>query len=245
MSRVLNILLTHQNPEATARVLRWWEDISRPENLLLAHGGREEDFAKIDYPQKIFVSDPRLRRRDHQREKQSHGGVFQAVREWLKAHDGYTHIYYVEFDHLPLVSDLNARQLARLNQEEADVLTHHLSRIDGTSVPHYLCHAADAAFHRYWEKISVRSDRRTVLTAFGSGTFWKREAFMAVADHPEEIEAYMEIYLPTLAHHLGWRIRDYGSPHSDFVWPIAEKRINLARARAVGAWTIHPVKSLS
>ena len=244
MSRVLNLLLTHQTPEAAARVLEWWRDIAPPGNILVAHGGREEDFAGISHPQKVFIGDPRLRSRDHQREKQSHGGVFRAVGDWLARRD-YTHLYYVEFDHLPLVPDLNARQLVRLTEEGADVLAHHLNRIDNTSNPHYLSHAADPDFHPYLEKISVRADRRTVLTAFGSGVFWKREAFMALAHHPEEIRAYMEIYIPTLVHHLGWRVRDYGDPHNDFVRALPEKWITPENARAAGMWTVHPIKHLA
>ncbi len=45
---------------------------------------------------------------------------------------------------------------------------------------------------------------------FGSGSFWTREAFCAVCAVEEPFPIYMELYLPTLAHHLGFRVRDFG-----------------------------------
>jgi hypothetical protein len=51
---------------------------------------------------------------------------------------------------------------------------------------------------------------------FGSGSFWKQDAFEAVAEVEETFPIYLEIYLPTLAHHLGFRLRDLSDP-IDFV----------------------------
>jgi hypothetical protein len=131
-----------------------------------------------------------------------------------------------------------------MDEQGADMLAHHVNRIDGTSMPHYLYHAADPEFHPYWERISVRSDKKVVLTMFGSGSFWKREVFETIACYPEEVEAYVEVYLPTLVHHLGWRVREYGGAQNAYVRALPEKWITAERARAAGAWTVHPIKTL-
>ena len=55
---------------------------------------------------------------------------------------------------------------------------------------------------------------------------------------------FHEIYLPTLAHHLGFRVRAY--PEADHcVSHLGNFRGRIAKARRDGIWTIHPVKSLA
>ena len=72
-------------------------------------------------------------------------------------------MYFAEFDHLPVVRDLGARLMERLDQEQADVLGHGLRRVDGTSNVHYLYHLSDPEFLTFWRRISVRPDKETVL----------------------------------------------------------------------------------
>ena len=52
---------------------------------------------------------------------------------------------------------------------------------------------------------------------------------------------FLHRVLPTLAHHLGFRLRDFGD-QSRFVWGEGDVAA-IPRARAEGAWTIHPVKT--
>src|SRR6202007_265851 len=78
-----------------------------------------------------------------------------------------------------------------------------------TNNPHFLYHSANRKFGQYWTEVTKRSEPRIVLSMFGSGSFWPLEAFSAVAAAEEPFPMYMEIYLPTLAHHLGFRVRDF------------------------------------
>ena len=54
---------------------------------------------------------------------------------------------------------------------------------------------------------------------------------------------YLEILLPTLAHHLGFRVRDF-KDQNQFVRHIGEMITRVAEARLAGAWTIHPIKGV-
>lgn len=245
MSRVLNIILTHQSRPDVERLLAWWSRCSAPENILLAYGGTEEEFKKLPDVPGVFITDSRLRLKDLQRDKQSYGGIWRAAANWLaeKSNSGWTHVYFAEYDHLPLIPDLSDRLLQRMEEERADVLAHQLSRVDGSSFDAYLFHSADPAFAAFWRKISVRLDKEVVLEMLGTGSFWTREAFLAVATQPEEISAYLEIYLPTLAHHLGFRVRDFRDQnqcvHAN---PIPNLSVEMAQAK--GCWTVHPVKKI-
>ena len=241
MKPVLNILLTHQPADAVMAMVEWWKKCVPRERILLACGGSRADFDAIPHAGKVFVDDPRLRTKDHQREKQSYGGVFREAAGWMRTRD-FGHVHFAEYDHLPLVDDLNLRQLALLQSERADVLGFHLRRVDETNCAHYLHHAADPAFFPFLEKLTCRSDPRVVLSMIATGSFWTRAAFEAVAATPEPSPMYVEIFPPTVAHHLGFRLRDYG-PQTHFVRHIGDRVAEAAQARKDGAWTIHPVKS--
>ena len=249
MARVLNLLLTHQAPAQVSAMLHWWKarGVSAVDNLLVVHGGARESFEQVDHPQKVSVDDARLRTKDHQRQRQSCHTVLRAAAGWLEENSaaGHTHVYFAEFDHIPLVADLNLRQVAALTREGADVLAVRCLRIDGTSSPHYLYHAADPAFHAFWRELSCRADKKTVLTMLGTGSFWTREAFIATAKAPEPVPIYVELFLPTAAHHLGYRVRPYPDEAARaFVDHAGNYRPRIPEAEAAGAWTIHPVKTL-
>lgn len=246
MSRVLNLILTHQHAPDVERLLAWWSHCSPLENILLAYGGTEDEFKKIADVSRIFIANPRLRVKDLARGKQSYGDVLRAAADWLgkQSNQNFTHIYFAEYDHLPLVPDLSKRLLQRMDEERADVLAHHLYRVDGSSFEFYLYHMADPAFPAFWQRTGVRADKEVVLQMLGTGSFWTREAFLAVATQPEEISAYLEIYVPTLAHHLGFRVRDFREQnlcaHANPIPPD----ITAEMAQSKDCWTVHPIKKI-
>jgi len=245
MANVLNVILSHRPTTEVDRLIGYWDAVLGSENVLVAYGGLRDSFDKIRSQNKVFVEDANLRTLDHQREGQSYTGVFKETSRWLRdCSDGIDFVTLFEFDHLPLVCDLNARQVARMQSERADVLAYHLARVDDTSHPHYLYYAANAKFARFFERLSVRNDSAVVLSMFGTGSCWAREAFDAVAGFDEPLPIYLEIYLPTLAHHLGFRLRDYGD-QDIFVSNLGDRSKEVELARNHGAWTLHPVKTLS
>ena len=242
MSRVLNLLLTHQPPTAIARMVAWWRDYCPPENVLVAFNGDEAAFDQITHPQKVRVVDERLRTRHHSRERQSFTAIYRATSRWLAERD-FTHVHFVEFDQIPLVPGFNERQVARLEQEQADVLGFELARVDGTSQPHFLYHAGLPGFAECWRSVSVRRDKSAVLSMFGSGSFWTRSAFDAVAGLDEPFPVFLELWLPTTAHHLGYRLRDWRE-QGRYISSLGNFSERFDEARRAGAWTIHPVKSM-
>jgi hypothetical protein len=243
MKEVLTLLLSHQPASELEPVLELWREFEPTSQILLVYGGKEPAFAEVAFPKKVFVDDPQLRVRDQQRERQSCAGVFRAAHEWLKSHPEIEYVHYVEYDQLPLVRDLYDRLVENIHDEEADVLAYKLQRIDGTSHPHYLYHASDPRFQQYFASISVRRETRVVLSMMGTGAFWRREAFDAVAAHREPFPIYTEVYVPTLAHHLGYRLRDFGAQNK-YVTNLGDYTEVIEEFRSEGAWMVHPVKKL-
>lgn len=244
MNSVLNLILSHQSASAVSKMLDHWSRCVPRESILIAYGGTRREFENIQHEQKFFVDDVRLRTRDHQRELQSYTRLFQVAAEFLKTDGGqFQFVHFAEYDHLPLVQDLNEQQVERLKAEGADLLAFHVHRVDDTNNPHFLYHAADDKFMSHWAKITRRPDPEVVLSMFGTGSFWTRDAFCTVSAAQEPFPIYMELYLTTLAHHLGFRVRDFAEQNR-FVRVLKDETDNVDLARKEGAWTLHPVKRL-
>jgi len=210
-------------------------------DLWVVHGGNRNEFETVNLPNKSFAGGARLRTRDHQREKQSYSLIFAIVAKEI-VHREYRYIWFMEYDHVPLTSlGLDFFQ-EKLDREQADVVGYHLNRIDQTISPHYLNHLADPDFLSFWRDLSVREDKTTILTMLGSGSFWCREAFDAVANVQETTPIYLEIFFPSVAHHLGFRVREV-TEHNSFVLPRPVEGITIEAARRAKAWTFHPHKT--
>lgn len=238
---VATVLLTHEPPAAVTRMVAHWLDHDPRQEIIVAHGGSEEHFSKLQVDHAVYVNDPELRTRDHPRERQSYLGVFTAAAPLVEKL-GVSHVHLAEYDEIPLVPCLNSHLLEVLSREGADVAGHRLNQIEGTGHPHLTYHRHDPAFMDYWDFISIRDDRRVVLSMLGCGSFWKAEAFLAVAKLRPPIRIYLELMLPTAAHHLGFRVRPF--PDQDrFMAPEIPKHPEEFEAfRSQGALRIHPVK---
>jgi hypothetical protein len=217
-----------------------WRSIAPPDSLFIAHGGTAEDFAGIAHEHKSYIDSARLRTRDHQREKQSYMPVFRAASDWLQKRN-FSFVHFAEQDHLPLVADLNDRQTQFLRRTNADVLGFRARRVDHTHYPNYLYHASDPRFLPYWKTISKRHNGGVVLRMTGTGSFWTRKAFEAVASCSEPFPIYMELHLPTLAYHLGFTVCDWGA-QNQFVHHLGDRSHEVESARQKGGWTLHPAK---
>jgi hypothetical protein len=241
-ARVLNLIIAHQGGAAFERLLDRWSSVCPATDLWIAFGGRLEDFNELAYPRKIFIHEMGLRTRDHQREKQSYTPIMRAFKPVVEK-ERPDFVYFCEYDQIPLERDLNVRQVEAIRREDADMMGHYLVRMDGTGHPHLLNHKADPEFARFWGSISRRDDPGVILSMFGSGSFWTREAFLAVASVDQQIPCYLEIYLPTLAHHLGYRVRGWDeSQHLISNHP--SPKITEEEARKRGCLTVHPIKEI-
>lgn len=231
-AHVLVVVLDHRDPARVAALLEYWSPRFAPANdVLLAYGGPAGSYANLSWPQKVFIGDSRLRTRDHQRELQSYREVFTRVSGWMEGRE-YTHVLFMEADHLPLVTDITSRHVDALNAEDADVLGYELERFDHTLHPHWL-HARACGW-----------DDGVTLSMLGTGHFWRREAWDAVARSPLGAELYLELHLPTAAHRLGFRVRPFPEEQGRFVQSDPRRIVHSPqRAEAEGAWTIHPWKN--
>jgi hypothetical protein len=162
---------------------------------------------------------------------------------WLEQRD-YDYVCFVEQDHIPLISNWADRLLERRERERADVLFHCLCRVDGTTSPHYKYHLSDPAFATAWESLSRRDEKGTILNCIGTGSFWRRDAFIDVGNASLPTPVYLEMSMPTTAHHLGYRVRDFEEQNPFIAYGGAESPDELLAAQKRGGWSAHKVKDI-
>lgn len=242
---IANIILSHEPAENIKRMMEWWKHCVPVESIVIAYGGSREVFDELDMPG-FYVDDPRLKTLDHQRERQSYSGVMRAFLESPCA-DGVSYVNFAEYDQIPTLRNLNAAQLGNLSEEGADVLGYGVRRVDATSNAHYLSHQSDPGFGGFLQRISCRRDAGVVLSMFGFGSFWTVGAWRAVAEVTETHPIYLELALPTIAHHLGFRVRpvreEVNGACSRFAQPSpVQKHSRVDEAARAGALFCHPVK---
>ena len=242
MSRVVTVLLTHQSQQAVDAMRGYWRELDPKQDFIIAYGGPAAEW-QANVADLVRIEDPQLRTRDHPRERQSYHGVFQAVAPRVREL-GATHVHLAEFDEIPLVADLNDRLLSLMAKEDCDVLGHRLFRVDDTTQPHCMDHLRDAEFLPYWRKISRRKETGVVLSMLGCGSFWTSECFDAVASLRPTMRMYLELFLPTAAHHLGYRVRPIADQDVFMAPETIKSESDLAAFKAQGAWRVHPVKEM-
>lgn len=227
--RVLLLLLDHRPPAAIAKTLALWHAAGlAPDDILLAHGGSTTDFAAIAHPHKFHLAGHSHITRHHQREKQSYRELLTRSTDWLRTQP-HTHLLFHEYDHLPLVKNLPARLLDLARREDADLLGVELYRIDSSTHPHWLSNETQT------------HSAPVALSMLGTGHFWTREAWEAVALDPALADWYLELDMPTTAHRLGFRARRIDD-QGRFVKALEKHRPTLEAALQAGAWTLHPAK---
>jgi hypothetical protein len=242
--RVLWVVLAHAPAGHCKRLVDFWHRSGvAPDDLLLVYGGHKDEFARLDVAHARFVPDADVRTKHHQQEKQSYQGPMRKAAAWLQDQP-HGYVCFVEQDHIPLVSDWGARMIARLKHEDADMLCNGLRRVDGTDYPHYRYQLSDPKFASAWEAISQRDDKNVILTAIGTGHFWKRHVFIETAEARLPTQVYLEEAIPTTAHHLGYRVRDFGGQSKFALMHEQRTTSELDNAAAAGAWSLHKVKDI-
>ena len=239
MRRPLTAMLTHHAAERVDEIAAWWCDVTG-ERLVVVHGGLEKECAKIRRCPAVHVPDPGLRTRDHQRQRQSYSGVLRAIAGFAGAGTASS-VQILEFDCLPLIRGFPEELQDLLHAQDAGLLGSGLRRIDQTGHPHWLYHVSDPGFEKMLEGFSVREDKHVVLSMLGCVSVWRPDVLMAVAALEEKVPTYLELWLPTAAHHLGYRVRGLGE-HDKWISHEGEFTPKLLEIQAAGGWMAHPAK---
>ncbi len=243
--KVCHVVICHLPPAETRAVYDRWRAADPQAGVLIAYGGKEEVFQQLppEIPA-VFVADPTLRTVDHIRERQQYTGVFRAATEWIAGNlPETTHVHVVEFDVVPVVDGIGARLVSAMDAEGADLSGFGMADFTGTVHPHNCYELARPDFFDYLRGMSRREVRDRFLVMLGCSSIWRRDTFDQVAalDAPRE---YLEMAMPTLAHHLGFRVRPLPADQERFMSYQGDRTDLIPEYAEQGAWLVHPCKKI-
>jgi hypothetical protein len=240
----LTVVLTHLQAEQVDDRMRLLREIAPDARFAVCHGGARGEFDRVEWDQKVFVDDPTLR--GPVQHLQSLTQIFETVwREFFSEDPALDSLYLIEYDHLILDGAFERRMRDLALETGADLLGKRCVELTGTNVAHYVRFRRDPRLLRLLERVSVRENRERMFGCLGNGIWLSRaalEGYVNVGEHPP---CYCEVYVPTLIHHLGFRVVDvdaHGDLYRHVRWQpelTVDEVIELARA---GAAFAHPIK---
>jgi hypothetical protein len=231
---VITLLLTHLDAAGVAASLAQFPEDSR---VVVCHGGRRDDFDAVTADEKLFVDDPSLR---GPIEGQSYAQVLtQAWREVI-AHDASIDlVYLIEYDHIVLRGDYDVALRQAIDHAGADFIGKNCARRDDTNWPHSLR-------ARHDQRIRGLVGDAELGGCLGTGMLMRRAALEAFAS-VEHVPCYLELYVPTVLRHLGFRLDDVDRFSDLYAYVNAPPEKDLAsvlEARSAGHFFVHPFKEV-
>ena len=242
--KTLTVVLSHLDAQHVDDRMRLLREVCRDARFVVGYGGPRSEFDRIEWDEKFFVDDPTLR--GPEQHLQSWTQIFEtAWQEYLVGDADVDSLYLIEYDHLILDGTFEPRLRELALDTGADLLGKNCVDLTATNAAHYVRFRRDRRLLTHLAQLSVREDRERIFGCLGNGMWLSRralEAYVNVGTHPP---CYCEIYVPTLLHHLGFRVVDVDA-HSDLYRNVrwlpqfsVPEVLDLTRA---GTVFVHPAK---
>jgi hypothetical protein len=241
----LTAILTHLKPELVEAELDYLHALAPDSRFAVCHGGRREDFDRLPTGSGVFIEDPSLRGPHFDKSINDTLSVLYEV--YVRDDPAVEFLYLAEYDQLILRADFEDTLAGLSRRHNAGLVAKAVSCRDDSNWPHHLRVLHDERLNAFIAAISVRDDPSTRWGCLGTGILLRRdalEAFCALRDAPHY---YIELFLPTIVHHLGFRVLDadaVSDVYATIRWlPEYGVGETLAEARA-GRTFVHPFKRL-
>jgi|SRR5215211_1202962 len=243
---LLTVLLSHLSASAVEASVDHVRRMAPDSRLILCHGGRRPDFDAVRFEDKLFIENRGLRGPSaaFQSYNDTLGEVFD---RFVAPDESVDKILMLEFDQVLLSREFTQRLIQLMDNSGADLLGKTCVDRTATNWWHRVRYRDDPVLLRFLESVSTREDRRRLYGCLGTGFAMRRqvlEAYTAVT-HPEHI--YVELYLPTLVHHLGFRVDDIDRYGDLYAHVRSRPPYDLAAAlelQRAGAVVLHPFKDV-
>lgn len=243
--RIATIVICHLPAPETLEIFKRWQANDIDATVLIAYGGEDAEFRKLDPSiNAIFIEDPNLRTTAHVRQRQEYQGAIIGAYRWLKDNGkGMSHIHLVEFDVFPAAKEAGKRLAEILESERADLLGYGLRDLSGAVHPHNSYELSNPNYLDFLKKISKREICDRLVTMLGCSSFWSFECFETIAT-TESPQVYLEIGIPSTAHHLGYRVRPVPPSQEISVSFQGDRSEEINDFRKRGAILVHPCKAI-
>jgi hypothetical protein len=241
----LIVLVSHLGPEAVEANVARLERVHQPGLVALCHGGQRADFDAAQVPKKVFTDDPGLRGPPATLQSYT-APLIEVYERFVAPRPDIDMVLVVEFDQVVLDRGFVPHMEALMESSGADVLGKGCCDRTGTNWWHRVRYRSDPALLAFLRAFSVREDPARLYGFLGTG-FLIREAVLRRFAGLEHIEGvYNELYLPTVFHHLGFRLTDVDSlsgVYDHVRWSPPYTPDEVHELRRQGAMVVHPFKA--
>ncbi|HEX8054585.1 MAG TPA: hypothetical protein VF517_16480 [Thermoleophilaceae bacterium] len=242
---LLTVLLTHLGRAQVEAQLAQMRALAPDGRFVAVHGGRRSDFDGLDPADALFVEDPSLRGPHFDK---SLNDTLRAIHDrWVRDDPDVDLVYLVEYDHVILRGDFEAALRDVVARTGAGLVAKNATPRNDTNWSHFLKVRGDERLDRYIESITTRDDPLVRWGCLGTGLLLTRDALSAFRALDEPPPHYVEMFVPTAVHHLGFHVVDMDAVsdlYADVRW-LPEFGVEEAlAAKRAGRHFVHPFKRL-
>lgn len=240
----LTAVLSHLDAEQVRERMGLLQAISANARFVACYAGPGNEYERLGLEDEVLIDDPTLR--GPGQHLQSLTQTFETLwQRYFAVDDGLDSLYLIEYDHLVLQAGFESRLRELATLTSADFMGKNCVERTATNGEHYVRFRRDERLLSQLRRLSVREDRGRLFGCLGDGMWLSRVALQAYVEVGEHPPCYCETYVPTLLHHLGFRVVDVDA-HSDLYRHVrwippfgAEEVLALV---GEGAVFVHPVK---
>ena len=242
---LLTAVLTHLPRAEVEAQLGYLRALAPAVRFVAVHGGKRSDFDGLDERDALFVEDPTLRGPHFDK---SLNDTLRAVHErWVRDDPEIDLVHLPEYDHLILRGDFEDALRAVVERTGAGLVAKNATPRNDTNWSHWLKVRDDRRLNDYVASITVRDDPLVRWGALGTGLLLTRDALAAFCALDDPPPYYVELFVPTAIHHLGFRVVDMDAVsdlYASVRW-LPEFDLDEARAaKRAGRHFVHPFKRL-
>ncbi len=242
---LLNLLWTHLDAPAVDRQLEYLRRLAPRSRFVVCHGGQRDDFDEITHPDKLFIDDDTLRTDNAW--NQSAFKLLECAHQAFVAGTDIETVFLFEYDHLVLRGDFELALQQLLDLSGADFVAKTCVTKDTNNWVHAIRARHDPEFMAFLGQISTRDDPARLYGCLGTGFVIRRAALEALLAVTPPTLDYHELYLPTVLHHLGFRLADVdelSDIYDEVAYLPAKTLSQVLEAKRRGHFFVHPFKQL-
>ena len=235
---MIHTVLSHGTPERTDAQLQFLHALCPDVLHIAAYGGTVEGYWAIKWHPKIFVNEPTFHAPGGNMEC---AGYLERVHYEAACYGRHEPVYFTEYDHAVLTPKYAKIVVGKLRG------TDFVGKITGATRKSEWMHSQrwykDTALLDFLKGISAQFPEGDYLRGIlgdGYAMTWEAlDTFCSINHYP----AFYEVYIPTVLHHLGFSLGDFGAAYK---YVSCEPRRNtefVLAALAEGVPFVHPYKA--
>jgi hypothetical protein len=237
----VHIVLCHLAPRQTERLLNHANQLGQGYTIVLAYGGRKDDFEKIDWPHKIFLDDPTLRGPWW---LTSYYQIVTCARHYMKSQSiSADWIFLGDYDLLPLRPRYLDAMFKVMAENGAGLAAKEFRDVSLSNCPYLLRHLQDGSIGPEFNG----PNKAPVYHALGCAFAFHRECFDKLFLSPHGLsKSYFELGMATEASAQGFRLLSLDA-HGDFMTQVRYRPVFSAEEAIAASGRmslIHPVKEI-